>query len=334
MISETHTPSPCAPVLWLIVPCYNEQDVLPTTAPLFADEIARLIQQGELADKSRVCLVDDGSRDGTWEIIEALSKDDERFLGLRLSRNFGHQNALLAGLSEALHNSDITISIDCDGQDDISAIGRMVAEYTKGFEVVYGVRSQRDTDTAFKRISAEAFYVLMNRMGADVVFNHADYRLIGSKALKHLLDFKETNIFLRGLVPLVGFSSTTVSYERTERLAGESHYPLNKMLRLAFDGITSLSVKPIHLITLLGSLFGLFGLIGVIWVLISFFSGSTVAGWASLMCVVCLIGGIQIFSLGIIGEYVGRIYLESKQRPRYIVSSKTNETTTTSNLWS
>lgn len=249
--------------------------------------------------------------------------ENEHALGISLSRNFGHQNALLAGLSEAVKHCDISISIDCDGQDDIDAISDMIAQYSQGYDIVYGVRSERSTDTILKRLSAESFYKLLSSMGAEVVFNHADYRLISSRALKHLLDFREVNIYLRGLVPMVGFPSTTVLYKRHERLAGESHYPFSKMIKLALDGITSLSIKPIRFISAIGFIFGLLGFVGIVWSFISFLLGSTIAGWSSLMCVICLLGGIQIMSLGILGEYIGKIYLESKHRPRYIIGETT-----------
>ena len=259
----------------------------------------------------------------TWGIITSLAKNDEHYIGISQSRNRGHQNAVLAGLMEAKDYCDITISIDCDGQDDIDAMDQMVDAYLGGYEVVYGVRSKRDTDTFFKRFTAEGFYKLMNWMGAEVVFNHADYRLISSRVLHEFANFKEVNIFLRGMVPLVGFKSTSVYYERHERIAGESHYPLKKMLALAFDGITSLSVKPIRIITGLGAFFAIVSFIGVIWAFIMSFSGNTVSGWASTVCIVCFMGGIQLLCLGVIGEYIGQIYLETKGRPRYIISERT-----------
>ncbi len=240
------------PKLIIIIPCYNEQDVLPITSEMFLDKLVQLISEKKISEDSRIMFINDGSRDGTWEIIQNLSERDSRFIGISQSRNRGHQNAVLAGLMEAKDNCDITISIDCDGQDDINAMDRMVEEYLGGCEVVYGVRSKRDTDTFFKRFTAESFYKLMNAMGAEVVFNHADYRLISNRVLRELADFKEVNIFLRGMVPLVGFKSTSVPYERHERLAGKSHYPLSKMLALALDGITSLSIKPIKLIMSFG----------------------------------------------------------------------------------
>ncbi len=313
------------PVLYIVIPCYNEEKVLPITAPMFLKKIQDLSAAGKIASNSRVLFVNDGSKDSTWEIIKDLAKQDEHYIGICQSRNRGHQNAVLAGLMEAKDKCDITISIDCDGQDDINAMDNMVDAYLDGCEVVYGVRSKRDTDTFFKRFTAEGFYKLMNWMGAEVVFNHADYRLISSRVLQEFANFKEVNIFLRGMIPLVGFKSTSVYYERAERIAGESHYPLKKMLALAFDGITSLSVKPIRLITGFGVIVSLLSFIGVLWALISQLAGTTVSGWASTMCVICFMGGVQLVSLGVIGEYVGKIYMETKRRPRYIISERTWE---------
>lgn len=311
------------PTLYIVIPCYNEEQVLPITCKLFLGKIISLITLGKISDGSRIMFVNDGSKDKTWDIITSLAKSDEHYMGISQSRNRGHQNAVLAGLMEAKDHCDITISIDCDGQDDINAMDQMVDAYLDGCEVVYGVRSKRDTDTFFKRFTAEGFYKLMNWMGAEVVFNHADYRLISSRVLQELANFKEANIFLRGMVPLVGFKSTSVYYERHERFAGESHYPLKKMLALAFDGITSLSVKPIRMITGLGAFFAVISFIGVIWAIIMSFSGNTVSGWASTVCIVCFMGGIQLLCLGVIGEYIGKIYLETKGRPRYIISERT-----------
>ena len=311
------------PVLYIVVPCYNEQEVLPKTCDMFLDKINELSAKGKISDKSRVLFVNDGSKDKTWEIICDLAKRDEHFQGISQSRNRGHQNAVLAGLMEVKEKCDITISIDCDGQDDINAMDEMVDAYLDGCEVVYGVRSKRDTDTFFKRFTAEGFYKLMNAMGAQVVFNHADYRLMSSRVLKEFANFKEVNLFLRGMVPLVGFKSTSVYYARHERLAGESHYPLKKMLALAFDGITSLSVKPIRLILFVGLFICLLSFIGIVWAVVSALCGNTVAGWASTACIVCFIGGMQALVLGVIGEYIGKIYLEVKARPRYIISERT-----------
>ena len=313
------------PVLYIVIPCYNEEKVLPITAPMFLKKIQDLSAAGKVSQDSRVLFVNDGSKDNTWNIIKDLSKADPHYIGICQSRNRGHQNAVLAGLMEAKDKCDITISIDCDGQDDINAMDAMVDAYLDGCEVVYGVRSKRDTDTFFKRFTAEGFYKLMNWMGAEVVFNHADYRLISSRVLQEFANFKEVNIFLRGMIPLVGFKSTSVYYERAERIAGESHYPLKKMLALAFDGITSLSVKPIRMITGFGVTVSILSFIGVLWALIAQLTGSTVSGWASTMCVICFMGGVQLVCLGVIGEYVGKIYMETKHRPRYIISERTWE---------
>lgn len=311
------------PLLWIVIPCYNEEKVLPLTAPMFLQKIQDLAAAGKISEKSRVCFVNDGSKDRTWELIQGFAARDEHFIGISQSRNRGHQNAVLAGLMEAKDVCDITISIDCDGQDDINAMDQMVDAYLDGCEVVYGVRSKRETDTAFKRLTAEGFYHLMNWMGAEVVFNHADYRLISARVLRHFADFKEVNIFLRGMVPLVGFKSTSVYYARAERIAGESHYPLKKMLALAFDGITSLSVKPIRLIAGFGAGVSVLSFIGILWAIVMAFSGHVVAGWASTVCIVCFMGGIQLLCLGVIGEYIGKIYMETKARPRYIISERT-----------
>ena len=294
------------PVLYIVIPCYNEEKVLPITAPMFLKKIQDLSAAGKISQDSRVLFVNDGSKDNTWNIIKDLSKADPHYIGICQSRNRGHQNAVLAGLMEAKDKCDITISIDCDGQDDINAMDAMVDAYLDGCEVVYGVRSKRDTDTFFKRFTAEGFYKLMNWMGAEVVFNHADYRLISSRVLQEFANFKEVNIFLRGMIPLVGFKSTSVYYERAERIAGESHYPLKKMLALAFDGITSLSVKPIRMITGFGVTVSILSFLGVLWALVSQLTGSTVSGWASTMCVICFMGGVQLVCLGVIGEYVGK----------------------------
>ena len=314
------------PVLYIVIPCYNEEKVLPITAPMFLDKIRELVNAGKISDDSRVLFVNDGSKDSTWPIIQDLARKDPHYLGICQSRNRGHQNAVLAGLMESKDRCDITISIDCDGQDDINAMNDMVDAYLDGCEVVYGVRSKRDTDTFFKRFTAESFYKLMNWMGAEVVFNHADYRMVSSRVLQEFANFKEVNIFLRGMFPLVGFKSTSVYYERAERLAGESHYPLKKMLALAFDGITSLSVKPIRLITGFGCAVSLLSFLGVVWAVVMSLLGQTVSGWASTICIVCFMGGVQLICLGVIGEYVGKIYMETKQRPRYIISEKTYET--------
>ena len=313
------------PVLYIVIPCYNEQEVLPITAPMFLEKIRNLAAVGKISDESRVLFVNDGSKDRTWEIIKELSRQDPHYIGICQSRNRGHQNAVLAGLMEAKDRCDITISIDCDGQDDIDAMDQMVDEYLKGCDVVYGVRSSRRTDTFFKRFTAQSFYKFLAAMGAEVVYNHADYRLISSRVLQEFANFKEVNLFLRGLIPLVGFKSTTVSYSRAERIAGESHYPLKKMIGLAVDGITSLSVKPLRLITGFGLVVALISFIGVLWALITALCGKAVTGWASMTCIVCFVSGVQLICLGIIGEYIGKIYMETKARPRYIISERTWE---------
>lgn len=314
---------PHIPVLYIVIPCYNEQEVLPITAPLFLKKIMDLSGKGKISPNSRILFVNDGSKDDTWKIINELSEKDPHYLGICQSRNRGHQNAVLAGLMEAKDRCDITISIDCDGQDDINAMDSMVDAYLDGCDIVYGVRSKRDTDTFFKRFTAESFYKLLNAMGAEVVFNHADYRLMSSRVLQEFANFKEVNLFLRGMVPLVGFKSTTVTYERHERIAGESHYPLSKMLALAFDGITSLSVKPIRFITGFGLFVAFVSFIGVIWAIVQALVGHAVSGWASMTSIICFVSGVQLICLGVIGEYVGKIYMETKHRPRYIISERT-----------
>ena len=311
------------PILYIVIPCYNEQAVLPVTAPLFLEKIKSLAAAGKISEESRVLFVNDGSRDDTWKIIKRLSKEDPHYLGISQSRNRGHQNAVLAGLMEARDRCDITISIDCDGQDDINAMDEMVDAYLDGYDVVYGVRSSRETDSFFKRFTAQSFYKLLSAMGAEVVYNHADYRLMSARVLKEFANFKEVNLYLRGLVPLVGFRSTTVSYSRAERIAGESHYPLKKMLGLAIDGITSLSVKPLQMITGFGIFVAAISFLGCLWALITAICGKAVPGWASMTCIVCFVSGVQLVCLGIIGEYIGKIYLETKERPRYIISERT-----------
>lgn len=311
--------------LFIVIPCYNEEEVLPITSKMFLEELEDLIHKGKISDNSRILFVNDGSKDKTWEIIENLAAENPHFIGMSQSRNRGHQNAVLAGLMESKDMCDITISIDCDGQDDIKAMEAMVDAYHDGSEVVYGVRSKRDTDTFFKRFTAESFYKLLNKMGVEVVYNHADYRLISSRVLKEFAYFKEVNLFLRGMIPLVGFKSSSVYYERHERIAGESHYPLSKMLGLAIDGITSLSIKPIRLITGLGIGVSILSFIGVIWAVIAQLTGHTITGWASTVCIVCFMGGVQLICLGVLGEYIGKIYMEVKARPRYIISERTWE---------
>ena len=313
------------PRLYIVIPCYNEEAVLPITAPMFLQKLNTLIGADRISADSRILFVDDGSSDKTWELISGFSKEDPHFCGIRQSRNRGHQNALLAGLMEAKGHCDITISIDCDGQDDVDAMDAMVDAYLGGCEVVYGVRSSRKTDTFFKRFTARSYYKLLKSMGVDAVYDHADYRLVSSRVLEAFSDFKEVNLFLRGMFPLVGFKSTSVPYERKERLAGKSHYPLRKMLALALEGITSLSVKPLHIITTLGGIIAALSFVGVIWSLVIALCGASVPGWASMTCIICFIGGVQLTCIGVIGEYIGKIYLEVKQRPRYIISERTEE---------
>ena len=313
------------PILYIVVPCYNEEAVLPITAPLFLAQLQKMQQAELIAEQSKILFVNDGSKDQTWPIIQKLAKENPAFMGIAQSRNRGHQNAVLAGLMEAKEVCDITISIDCDGQDDLAAMEQMVKEYLDGAEVVYGVRSSRKTDSFFKRSTAQGFYKLLNAMGAEVVYNHADYRLISARVLKELANFKEVNLFLRGMVPLAGFKSTIVYYERKERMAGKTHYSLGKMLSLAFDGITSLSVRPLRLISALGIFMAAISFIGVVWAVILALLGNTVAGWASTVAIICFMGGVQLCCLGVLGEYIGKIYLEVKARPRYIISDRTEE---------
>jgi len=313
------------PTLYIVIPCYNEESVLPITGPLFSDKLSELEEAELIAEDSRILFVNDGSGDRTWELIRAMAAADPRLIGISQSRNRGHQNSLLAGLMYAKDRCDITISIDCDGQDDLNAMNEMVKAWHDGCEVVYGVRSSRQTDSFFKRFTAEAFYRLLNRMGVEVIFNHADYRLLSSRVLAALERFEEVNIFLRGMIPLVGFCSTSVYYERHERLAGESHYPLAKMAALAINGIPSLSIRPIRFITGFGLLVAAMSFVGVVWSVTQVFLGHTVPGWGSTVSILCFFSGIQLLAVGIIGEYVGKIYLETKRRPRYIISETTED---------
>lgn len=314
-----------APILYLVIPCYNEDAVLPQTAPLFLNKLRDLQQDGRIHALSRVLFVNDGSRDNTWGIICALAQEDPLVRGISLSRNRGHQNALLAGLMFAREYADVTVSVDCDGQDDINAVDEMLAEYADGCDVVYGVRADRKSDTIFKRGSAHAFYKLMTALGVDSVYNHADYRLMSRRALDGLAQFEEVNLFLRGLVPLVGYRSSSVYYTRTARVAGKSHYPLHKMLSLAVNGITSLSTKPLKMITGLGLGVSFISLVMIVWTLVRYFAGMTVTGWSSTMCIVLFLGGVQLLCVGVLGEYIGKIYSEVKRRPRYIISEVTPE---------
>ena len=311
------------PVLYIVIPCYNEQEVLPITAPMFLNKLHELAEKKLVSENSRIMFVNDGSSDGTWDIIRALAASDEHYIGISQSRNRGHQNAVLAGIMEAKDHCDISISIDCDGQDDINAMDNMVRAYLDGCDIVYGVRNDRETDSFFKRTTAQGFYKFLSAMGAEIVYNHADYRLISARALHELAKFKEVNLFLRGMVPLVGFKSTSVEYKRAERIAGKSKYPLCKMLALAGDGITSLSIKPLRLIMSFGVIVALLSFVGVIWAIVAALAGRAVAGWASMTCIICFVSGVQLICMGIIGEYIGKIYMETKQRPRYIISERT-----------
>ena len=308
-----------ADILYIVVPCYNEEAVLPETSRRLKEKLEGLMAAGKIAPESRVLFVNDGSKDKTWEIISQLHEQCPLFSGADLTRNRGHQNALLAGLMTAKDRCDMAISMDADLQDDIDAVDAMVEQYYAGCDIVYGVRSSRKKDTFFKRFTAEGFYKLMNAMGAETVFNHADYRLMSKRALEGLAQFKEVNLFLRGIVPMIGYRTAAVSYERGERFAGESKYPLKKMLSFAMEGITSLSVKPIRMITGLGFLVFLVSIVMLIYSIIRWAMGETILGWASLVCSVWAIGGLILLSLGVIGEYIGKIYLESKARPRFLI---------------
>ncbi|MDO5324069.1 MAG: glycosyltransferase family 2 protein [Clostridia bacterium] len=311
--------------LYVVVPCYKEEEVLPETSKRLKAKLTALIAQGKISPRSRILFVNDGSKDRTWPIIEELHAKDRIFSGVNLSRNRGHQNALLAGLMTAVQYADMMVSMDADLQDDIDAMDRMIDAYHEGYDVVYGVRSSRKTDSFFKRFTAESFYKLMKAMGVDIVFNHADYRLMSRRAVEGLSQFKEVNLFLRGIVPQIGYPWTTVEYERAKRFAGESKYPLKKMLSFAFDGITSFSVKPLRLILFLGAVIFALSLVMLLWTLIRWIAGATVSGWASLMCSIWMIGGIQLLALGVIGEYIGKVYSEAKARPRFIIERVLND---------
>lgn len=310
--------------LYIVIPCYNEQEVLPETKTQLEHKYNQLVSQNKIADSSRIVFVDDGSKDRTWEMIEEIHNENGIFSGVKLSRNRGHQNALLAGLSTVAGLADCYISMDADLQDDINAIDGFLEEFGKGNEVVYGVRSTRKKDTFFKRFTAEFFYKLMNNLGAEVVFNHADYRLLSERALQGLLQFKEVNLFLRGIVPMVGFKSSKVYYERNERFAGESKYPLKKMIGFATQGITSLSIKPIRLIISLGFLTFVLSILMLLYFLARYFSGYTISGWTSTIVSIWALGGLQLLAIGVIGEYIGKIYLETKERPRFIIEEFVN----------
>ena len=312
------------PKLAIVIPCYNEAKVLPTTAPMFLNKLKQLISSYGLNQESFILFIDDGSKDETWSLIQSFHESDPiHYHGLKGSRNRGHQNALLGGLMTVRSYCAITISIDCDGQDDINAMDEMVHQYLDGCDIVYGVRNDRTSDSWFKRFTAQSFYKLLNSMGANVVYNHADYRLMSSKALDALSTFKEVNIYLRGMVPMVGFKSSSVYYARAKRIAGESHYPFSKMLGLAMDGITSLSVKPLQLISVLGMVISLVSFIGLLWSLVTYLFGSTITGWTSMVAILCFVSGIQLLCIGVLGEYIGKIYMETKHRPRFIFSDNT-----------
>ena len=315
-----------APVLYLVIPCYNEEQVLPLTSGKFKGKLDELIEAGKISSKSRVMFVNDGSKDTTWDILTSLCEESEEYCAISLSRNRGHQNALIAGLMEAEKYADITISMDCDGQDDINAITEMVDEYAKGSEIVFGVRNDRTTDSWFKRTTAQSYYKILRGMGVDIIPDHADYRLMSARVLNALEGYGEVNLFLRGIIPQLGFKQSSVYYSRAEREAGTTHYPLSKMLSLAIDGITSFSVRPLRLITAFGLIVALLSFIGIIYVLVSVISGNYVDGWASTTCIICFVSGIQMISLGVIGEYIGKIYLETKQRPRYFIAERKNIT--------
>ena len=305
--------------LYIVVPCYNEEEVLPETSRRLKNKLKQLADAGKISPKSRVLFVNDGSRDRTWELISQLHENDPIFCGVDLSRNRGHQNALLAGLMTARDRADLVISMDADLQDDVDAVDAMVDKYLEGVDIAYGVRSSRKKDSFFKRTTAEAFYRLMYLMGADTVFNHADYRLMSRRALDGLAQFQEVNLFLRGIVPMIGYRTDTVEYERGERFAGESKYPLKKMMAFALEGVTSLSIKPLRMITALGFLIFLVSLIMIVYNVARWIGGNTITGWASLACSIWLIGGLILLALGVIGEYMGKLYLESKHRPRFLI---------------
>lgn len=305
--------------LYLAIPCYNEEEVLRDSAEKLLNKYNQMIAAGKITYNSKIVFIDDGSKDKTWSIINELHEENPVFQGIKLSRNKGHQNALLAGLMTLKDKADAVISIDADLQDDINTFDEMVEKFESGCDVVYGVRSKRETDTFFKRFTAEGFYKILNKMGAKVIFNHADFRLMSKRSLEAFSLYKETNIFLRGMIPLIGFKSDIVTYERSERLAGESKYPLKKMLSLAWEGVTSLSIQPIRMITWLGGIVFAISIIMIIYSLVSFFMGLAVSGWASLISSIWALGGLQLLAIGIIGEYIGKIYLETKRRPRFIV---------------
>jgi len=308
-------------ILYLVIPCYNEEAVLRETAKQLLEKMNSMFERKMISQESRIMFVNDGSKDKTWEIIEELHAANPIYSGVKLSRNKGHQNALLAGLMTAKEKADMTISLDADLQDDVDVIDQMVEKYYEGNDVVYGVRSARKTDTFFKKFTAQGFYKVMQSMGVEIVYNHADYRLMSRRALEGLAEFKEVNLFLRGIVPLIGYQSDVVTYERHERFAGESKYPLKKMLAFATDGITSFSIKPIRMITTCGILIFGISILMLLYFLVLHFTGSTVHGWTSTIVSIWAIGGLQLLAIGIVGEYIGKIYLETKERPKYIIET-------------
>ncbi|MCC2825857.1 glycosyltransferase family 2 protein [Faecalicatena orotica] len=308
-------------ILYLVIPCYNEEAVLHETAKQLLAKMNSMFDRGMISRESKIMFVNDGSRDRTWEIIKELHESNPIYSGVKLSRNKGHQNALLAGLMTAKEKADMAISLDADLQDDVDVIDQMVEKYYEGNDVVYGVRSARDTDTFFKKFTAEGFYKIMQAMGVEIVFNHADYRLMSRRALEGLSEFREVNLFLRGIVPLIGYKSDIVTYERHERFAGESKYPLKKMLAFATDGITSFSIKPIRMITTCGFLIFAISILMLLYFLVVHFMGRTVHGWTSTIVSIWAIGGLQLLAIGIVGEYIGKIYLETKARPKYIIET-------------
>lgn len=313
-------------IIYIVVPCYNEEAVLNETAKRLKEKMLSLVNSNKISSASRIIFVNDGSKDATWSIISELHKSDKIFGGINLSRNRGHQNALLAGLMTAKDYADAVISLDADLQDDINAMDEMIEKFQSGFDIVYGVRNKRETDTFFKKFTAEGFYKFLEFLGGEVIYNHADYRLMSKRSLEGLAEFSEVNLFLRGLVPMIGYPSTNVYYERAERFAGESKYPLKKMLFFSFQGITSLTIEPIRIITKLGAIISGASLFVIFWILWRYVTGMTVAGWTSLLLSVWLLGGLVLLAIGITGEYIGKIYLETKHRPRYIISEFLNDT--------
>ena len=314
-----------AECLYIVVPCFNEEEVLLETTKRLNEKLVTLIQEEKISDKSRILYVDDGSKDATWTIISKLCIENNLITGLKLSRNRGHQNALLAGLFEASEHADMVVSMDADLQDDIDVLDQFIQKYYDGCQIVYGVRKSRKTDSIFKRSTALAFYKLMHALGVEIVYNHADYRLMSRRAVEELKNYKEVNLFLRGIIPLIGFKTATVEYDRGKRFAGESKYPLRKMIYFAIDGITSTSVRPIRMITMFGLFSILFSVIYAIYVIIGHINGDTIQGWTTSVLLICFFGGAQVMCTGIVGEYVGKIYLETKARPRYVIEEKIGE---------